>query len=58
MTYTAYGDTFRLALATMKLKEFLKATKECRSYEDWENRWQRLGVLFPWEDKDGFLFKG
>lgn len=56
MTYTAYGDAIRLALATMKVKEFLKATKECQSYEDWENRWQRWGILFHWEDKDGFLF--
>ncbi len=56
MTYTAYSDIPRLALAAMKVDKFLQAVQKGCSFEEWQNRWQRLGLIFPWEDKDGFLF--
>ncbi|MCS7224448.1 MAG: hypothetical protein NZ959_07820 [Armatimonadetes bacterium] len=56
MTYSAYGDGVRIALAGTTVKDFLAAWEGAASYHDWENLWHRWGILFPWEDKDGFLF--
>ncbi len=56
MTYSAYGDLVRIALASISVTDFLFSWRRATSYEEWEGRWHRLGILFPWEDKDGFLF--
>ncbi|GAI11504.1 unnamed protein product, partial [marine sediment metagenome] len=43
MTYTAYGDMVQLAMAKIKVGDFLKGIKECNSYEEWNSLWVRNG---------------
>jgi mannosylglycerate hydrolase len=57
MTYTAYGDIVQLALAKIKVADFLKAVKEFKSYEEWKDLWLRNGPVFAsLDDKDAVLF--
>jgi len=56
MFYTAYGDIGRLTVARIPIREFLRGVRECRSYEDWQPLWERMGMVYESEmDKDGYL---
>jgi len=57
MTYTAYGDMIQLAMAKIKVEDFLKGIKEVNSYEGWNRLWVRNGPVFKvLDDKDAVLF--
>ncbi len=57
MTYTAYGEIPQIAVARIKLSDFIIAVEQGKSYNQWQALWEKLGILFPgMEDKDGFIF--
>ena len=57
MTYTAYGEIPQLALAKIKLEDFLRGVREFNSHREWMGLWTKNGPIFHLlEDKDGILF--
>jgi len=57
MTYTAYGEIPQLALAKIKLDDFLRGVREFSSSQEWMELWTKNGPIFyPMDDKDGVLF--
>jgi len=56
MTYTAYADIPRLAMARIRRDDFLRAAHGAESAAAWEPLWEKMGVVFrEYEDKDGYL---
>ena len=59
VTYTAYGEIPQLALARIKLDDFLRGVRELSSADEWMRLWEKNGPIFyPLDDKDGVLFPG
>lgn len=56
MTYTAYADIPRLAMARIRVDDFVHASRAAKGYQDWASLWERLGVVYAAEeDKDAYL---
>jgi len=56
MTYTAYGEIPGLAVARIRIDDFLRAADSATGYSDWVPLWERLGMVFENEaDKDAYL---
>lgn len=56
MTYTAYSDIPRLAMAHMEADRFCAMAQNENGYSLWKSQWKRIGVVFAgYEDKNGYL---
>jgi predicted GH43/DUF377 family glycosyl hydrolase len=56
MTYTAYGEIPQVAIARIKISDFLDAIQQGKNFKQWQNLWQRQGIISSGgKDKDAVI---